>query len=91
MKVFLILLAIYVAQILIVLAYPYYKYRKDCLTKRTIGGFMNFMERHNIGGLKLCAFFPFMGLVSLVIVCIICFIGSFFTWVYENLIKNIKI
>lgn len=90
-KELLILLVIYVAQILIVLVYPYYMYRRDCKGERTIEGLMSYMKHKNIGGLKACAFIPYFGLAALIMVLILGIILSSIIWIYENFIKNVKI
>lgn len=91
MRVYLILLAIYIAQIFIVGAYPYYKYMKDCKDNRTIGGLMSYMNNHYMGYFKFCMFFPYLGAGALLITYIVFFIWSACVWIYERFIKNIKI
>ena len=92
MKVYLILIAIYIIQILVVLAYPYYLYRKDRIGKeRTIGDFMDYMKGHDMGGYIPCAFFHYIGVMIVIIMAIILAIGAFFVWIYRNFIKNIRI
>lgn len=90
MKIFLILLAIYVAQILIGGIYPYYHYRRD-YRHRTIEGFMYYMTDHDMEYFKFIMFFPYLGIIACIIAWVITTIMTFFTWLYRNFIKNIKI
>lgn len=90
MKEFLILLAIYVAQILIGGIYPYYHYRRDCRHK-TIGGFMDYMTDHDKEYFKFIMFFPYVGIIVYIIGLISLIITAFSVWIYRNFIKNIKI
>ena len=91
MKTFLIFIAIYIVQVFVLLAYPYYVYRRDCKEERTIGGFINYMNSHDMSHYMFCAFFPYIGIAIVVIVIISLTIMSSFIWIYRNFIKNIKI
>ena len=92
MKVYLILIAIYIVQILVVLAYPYYLYRKDKIGKeRTIGDFMDYMKDSDIEGYIPVAFLPYIGVAAAIFTAIVLSIAAFFVWIYRNFIKNIKI
>ena len=83
----------YIMQVLLSLAYPYYKYRQSYKShqQRTIGGFVKFTSA-TMGGMYLfLAFLPFFGLALilyiLILGLIIVGIGAF----YNKFIKDIKI
>ena len=91
MKAYLIFIAIYIAQILVVLAYPYYRYRRDVKEERTIGDFMSYMKEEAMEPLKFCAFFPYLGIIVLIAISILAVLIISIEWIYRNFIKNIKI
>ena len=88
----LILVSIYILQILIVGAYPYYKYRKEYPEYRTVGEFISYMDKTKFyDAFKFAMFFPFLGPIIIIILSIILGIVASIIWIYEKFIKNIKI
>lgn len=82
----------YIVQVLLMLAYPYYRYRKSYRehSRRTIGGLMNFTNATMGDGYMLIVLFPIAGIASFIIVTILLFIGAALRFFY-NYIKDIKI
>lgn len=83
----------YIMQVLLMLAYPYYKYRQNYKShqQRTIGHFTNFTNHIMGDGYMLLVFFPLIGLLALVVSILIGLIIEGLKLVYNKFIKDIKI
>ena len=85
----------YIVQVLLMLAYPYYKYRQNYKEHkdRTIGKFVKFTNCTIGDGYMLVALFPIIGLaafiLTLIIGCIVVGLQSFYDKVHKRY-KNIK-
>ncbi len=82
----------YIVQVLLLSAYPYYRYRQSYKShqERTIGGFIKFIN-YSIGeGYAFSVFFPFVGFASFILIALIALIATGIETFY-NFIKDIKI
>lgn len=84
---------VYIVQVLLMLAYPYYDYRQSYKEhkNRTVGGFVKHTNCVMGEGYIFLAFCPFIGLVAMILTLIIGLIVVSFTEIYNKYIKDIKI
>ena len=84
---------VYIIQVLLILAFPYYNYRQNYKEhkNRTIDGFVRHTNCTMGDGYMFLAFFPYIGLVAMVLTLIIGLMVVGFQEVYNRYIKDIKI
>lgn len=88
-----LLVLAYIMQVLIMLVWPYYEYRKSCNNSkgRTIGGLMDFTEDIFGYTYRNLTFLPFIGLLIAIFILIIRLIFIGLEYLYDKFIKGIKI
>lgn len=92
-SIIVIVVLAYLVQVLLLLAYPYHRYRKDYRShqQRTIGGFVDFTHHIMGNGYMFIVFFPIFGILLFVVALLIGLIIEGTRFIYTKFIKDIKI
>lgn len=86
----LLIVLAYIVQVLLMLAYPYYKYRQN-YKDRTIGGLLKFTYDTKTEAYLVTTFFPFLGPMAFLFIMTLYYIAIGVQIFYNKYIKNIRI
>ena len=91
--IIMIVVLAYIVQVLLLLSYPYYKYRQSYKdhSQRTVGGFVDFTNGIMGDGYIFLVFFPIFGFLAFTLVLLIGLIVVGFKAFYTKFIKDLNI
>lgn len=91
-SIIVIVVLAYIVQVLLLLSYPYYKYRQSCKNnqERTIGGLIEFINCSLGEEYVFSVFFPIVGFASFILMALMSLIVVGIETFYK-FIKDIKI